>query len=69
MKRRGVIDRETGYATPEFNCSAPKWLTIRSPADQIIGSLAQERLTAMLSGFFGVLALLPAGIGLHGVTA
>jgi putative ABC transport system permease protein len=30
-------------------------------------SLAQERLIAMLSGFFGALALLVAGIGLYGV--
>ena len=32
-------------------------------------SLLQERLVAMLSGFFGALALLLAGIGLYGVTA
>jgi putative ABC transport system permease protein len=32
-------------------------------------SLAQDRLVAMLSGFFGALALLLAGLGLYGVTA
>lgn len=32
-------------------------------------SLAQERLVATLSGFFGLLALLLAGIGLYGVTS
>jgi ABC-type antimicrobial peptide transport system permease subunit len=32
-------------------------------------SLAQERLIAMLSGFFGALALLLASIGLYGVTS
>jgi ABC-type antimicrobial peptide transport system permease subunit len=44
-------------------------LTFLSLSDQIDSSLAQERLTAMLSGFFGGLALLLAGIGLYGVTA
>jgi len=32
-------------------------------------SLTQERLVAMLSGFFGGLALLLAGVGVYGVTA
>jgi putative ABC transport system permease protein len=32
-------------------------------------ALAQDRLVAMLSGFFGALALLLAGVGLYGVTA
>jgi hypothetical protein len=31
--------------------------------------LAQERFVAMLAGFFGVLGLLFAGIGVYGVTA
>jgi putative ABC transport system permease protein len=43
--------------------------TFRPLADQIDASITQERLTAMLSGFFGVLALLLAGLGLYGVTA
>jgi putative ABC transport system permease protein len=38
------------------------------PLDTIVkDSLAQERLMAMLSGFFGALALLVAGIGVYGV--
>jgi predicted permease len=37
--------------------------------DQVNASLAQERLVAMLSGFFGALTLLLAGIGLYGVTS
>ena len=41
----------------------------RPLADQIGGTMTQERLIASLSGFFGVLALLLAAIGLYGVTA
>jgi putative ABC transport system permease protein len=38
--------------------------------DQFIrGGLTQERLVAMLSGFFGGLALLLAGMGLYGIVA
>jgi predicted permease len=35
---------------------------------QVHASLTQERVVAMLSGFFGALALLLAGLGLYGVT-
>jgi putative ABC transport system permease protein len=41
----------------------------RSLAAQVDATLTQERLVAMLSGFFGALALLLAGLGLYGVTA
>ena len=44
-------------------------VTFRSLADQIDASLTQERVVALLSGFFGALALLLAGLGLYGVTA
>jgi ABC-type antimicrobial peptide transport system permease subunit len=44
-------------------------LTFRPLAEQVNSSLAQERVVAMLSGFFGGLALLLAGIGLYGVTS
>src|SRR4029077_5281900 len=37
--------------------------------DQVNASLTQERLVALLSGFFGALALLLAGLGLYGVTS
>src|SRR4029077_10212156 len=37
--------------------------------DQVSASLTQERLVATLSGFFGALALLLAGLGLYGMTA
>ena len=44
-------------------------MTFLPLSDQINSSLVQERLTSMLAGFFGMLALLLAGIGLYGVTA
>jgi len=44
-------------------------LTFRPLAEQVNAALVQERLVAMLSGFFGALALVLAGVGLYGVTA
>jgi hypothetical protein len=44
-------------------------LTFRSFSEQVNASLIQDRLVAILSGFFGTLGLLLAGIGLYGVTA
>jgi predicted permease len=43
--------------------------TFRPLADQVDASLTQERMIAMLSGFFGALALLLAALGLYGVTS
>jgi putative ABC transport system permease protein len=44
-------------------------VTFQSLTDQVNATLTQERLVAMLSGFFGALALLLAGLGLYGATA
>jgi predicted lysophospholipase L1 biosynthesis ABC-type transport system permease subunit len=44
-------------------------LTFRLLETQVNSALTQERLVALLSGFFGGLALLLAGLGLYGVTA
>jgi predicted permease len=44
-------------------------LTFRPLAEQVNAALTQERIVAMLSGFFGALALLLAGLGLYGVTS
>jgi putative ABC transport system permease protein len=44
-------------------------LTFRSPADEIAASLTQERVVAVLSGLFGVLAVGLAALGLYGVTS
>src|SRR5918992_1280131 len=44
-------------------------VTFRPLADQVNASLVQERVVAGLSGFFGALALLLAGLGLYGLTS
>jgi predicted permease len=44
-------------------------VTFRSLSDQVNATLAQERAIAMLSAFFGALALVLACLGLYGVTA
>jgi predicted permease len=47
----------------------PGSVTFRPLADQIDASLVQERAIALLSGFFGGLAVLLAGLGLFGVAS
>ena len=44
-------------------------LTFRALGEQVNSSLIQDRLVAILSGFFGALALLLAALGLYGVTS
>ena len=44
-------------------------LVFRPLEESVHASLMRERLLAQLGGFFGVLALLLAGLGLYGVTA
>lgn len=41
----------------------------QSMADQVSALLTQERVVALLSGLFGAVALLLAGLGLYGMTA
>jgi putative ABC transport system permease protein len=43
--------------------------SFRPLAEDVEATLVQERLVAAVSGFFGVLALLLAGLGLYGVTS
>ena len=44
-------------------------LTFRTLTDQVNDSIAQDRVIAALSSFFGVLAMLLAAVGLYGVTS
>ena len=44
-------------------------LSFRSLGEQVDATLIQERIVAILSGFFGGLALLLAGLGLYGITS
>jgi predicted lysophospholipase L1 biosynthesis ABC-type transport system permease subunit len=44
-------------------------VTFRPLDDFVHDALGQERLVALLSGFFGALALLLAGLGLYGLTS
>jgi ABC-type antimicrobial peptide transport system permease subunit len=43
--------------------------TFRPVSDYVDASLAQERMLAILSGFFGAVGLLLAAVGLYGVTS
>ena len=56
-------------ATSLLNVDGAVALTFRPLSDQLGASLRQERLVAMLAGFFGALALVLSGLGLYGVTA
>ncbi|HKV99603.1 MAG TPA: ABC transporter permease [Vicinamibacterales bacterium] len=56
-------------ATALLNVDGAVALTFRPLSDQLGASLRQERLVAMLAGFFGALALVLSGLGLYGVTA
>jgi predicted lysophospholipase L1 biosynthesis ABC-type transport system permease subunit len=56
-------------ATAKGTVNPEAALTFRPLTDQINTSLAQERVLALLSGFFGALAVLLAGLGLFGVTS
>jgi predicted lysophospholipase L1 biosynthesis ABC-type transport system permease subunit len=44
-------------------------ISIRPLRDQIATQFAQQRLIARLTSFFGILSIVLASIGLHGVTA
>jgi putative ABC transport system permease protein len=66
---RGGADVEHGVAAALAAVDPQASFTFRPYADMLSGSLAPERITALLSAFFGGLALLLAGLGLYGVTS
>jgi predicted permease len=62
-----VLSRSVAAAIRSVNPDLA--LAFRPLTDQINASLAQDRVVAMLSGFFGGVAVLLAGLGLFGVTS
>lgn len=63
----GSVARNLGTALAAVNRDLT--FSFRPLRDYVDTALARERLVAMLSGFFGVLAVFLAAIGLYGVTA
>jgi predicted lysophospholipase L1 biosynthesis ABC-type transport system permease subunit len=65
--RRAAVEREIGEALTGVDPSIA--FTFRTFDQLVDATVTQERLVAMLSGFFGGLALLLAGVGLYGLVA
>jgi putative ABC transport system permease protein len=62
-----LIERDVAAALTRAD---PTLVFTSGTFDQIVdATVTQERLIAMMSGFFGALALLLAGLGLYGVVA
>jgi ABC-type lipoprotein release transport system permease subunit len=65
--QRAAVEREVSAALAR---TEPAIALVFRTFDQFVDArIRQERLIAMLSGFFGGLALLLAGIGLYGIVA
>jgi putative ABC transport system permease protein len=65
--QRASIERDVAAALTRAD---PTLVFTSGTFDQIVdATVTQERLIAMMSGFFGALALLLAGLGLYGVVA
>jgi putative ABC transport system permease protein len=65
--QRAAVERDVAAALARTEPGVA--FTFRTFDQYIHATTTQERLTAMLSGFFGGLALLLAGIGLYGIVA
>jgi putative ABC transport system permease protein len=65
--QRALVEHDVAAALTQAD---PKIVFTSRTFDQMIDATAtQERLIAMMSGFFGALALLLAGLGLYGIVA
>jgi len=65
--QRALVERDVAAALTQAD---PTVVFTSRTFDQMIDATAtQERLVAMMSGFFGALALLLAGLGLYGIVA
>jgi putative ABC transport system permease protein len=65
--QRALVERDVSAALTQAD---PTLVFTSGTFDQMVDATAtQERLIAMMSGFFGALALLLAGLGLYGVVA
>jgi len=62
-----LLTRSVTSALTSVNANVT--LTFRPLVEQVDATLIQERVVAILSGFFGGLALLLAALGLYGVTS
>jgi predicted permease len=65
----GGADVERGISAALAAVDPQATFSFRPYNDMLRGTLAPERITALLSAFFGGLALLLAGLGLYGVTS
>ena len=65
--QRALVERDVATALTQAD---PTLVFTSGTFDQMVDATAtQERLIAMMSGFFGALALLLAGLGLYGIVA
>jgi ABC-type antimicrobial peptide transport system permease subunit len=65
--QRALVERDVA---PALTGADPTVVFTSRTFDQLVDATAtQERLVAMMSGFFGALALLLAGLGLYGIVA
>ena len=65
--QRALVERDVATALTQAD---PTLVFTSGTFDQIVdATVTQERLVAMMSGFFGALALLLAGLGLYGIVA